>query len=69
VIFDHCPADRDEVAEQYVMRYLSADDAAAFAAHLIACPACAQAAKDAAAYVNAVRNAAKVLLPTRSSKN
>jgi hypothetical protein len=69
VIIDNCPADRDEVAEQYVMRSLTADEAAAFAAPRITCPACAQAAKDAAAYVNAVRNAAKMMLPTRSSKN
>jgi anti-sigma factor RsiW len=58
---DHCPADRDEVAEQYVMRSLSPDDFAAFAAHLIACPVCAHAAEDAAAYVKAVRNAARVM--------
>jgi hypothetical protein len=56
-----CPADRDEMAEQFAMGTLTEVDAATFEEHLILCADCAQATEDATAYVRAMSEVARNL--------
>jgi anti-sigma factor RsiW len=56
-----CPPDPPEVAESYVMGRLGTEDARAFEAHFLICPACASAVEDADKFVRAIRTAAQRL--------
>ena len=54
-----CPVDVGETAELYVMKRLSDGDALRFAIHCLTCPRCAAAVEEAAAFVAAVKCAAR----------
>jgi hypothetical protein len=58
---DHCPADREEVAEAYAMGTLDAAETAAFEDHYITCNSCALAVQEAAGCVGGMRDAARGL--------
>jgi anti-sigma-K factor RskA len=56
---DACPADLDELAERYVLGFLSGEDAAAFEDHYITCPHCADVVQATDDYVRAMGEAAR----------
>ena len=58
---DHCPPDRAEIAEAYVLTRLSPADAIAFEEHYIACAACAAVLQETALYIDAMKAAAEKL--------
>jgi hypothetical protein len=64
---NHCPADQDEIAEAYVMGTLRAEQAGAFEDHYVVCNSCGTVLEKTAAYVDAMRNAAKKLRPETMS--
>ena len=51
---DACPADLDELAERYVLGFLSGEGAAAFEDHYITCPHCADVVQATDDYVRAM---------------
>lgn len=58
---NECPADRDEVAEAYIMGTLPKEQAIAFEEHYVACDHCATVLQKTAEYVDAMRAAAEKL--------
>ena len=56
---NECPADPEEVAEKYTMGILSKEEEAMFEDHYVTCNRCATLLERTAAYVEAMRAAAK----------
>ena len=54
-----CPADREEVAEAYIMEALSAEDSAAFEEHIIGCRRCLGTVEHEAMTAEIIREAAR----------
>jgi anti-sigma-K factor RskA len=58
---EDCPTNREEIAERYVMGTLPEDERVAFEDHYLACADCAMVLQETAAYVEAMRAAARKL--------
>jgi anti-sigma-K factor RskA len=58
---NHCPADRDEIAESYILGTLRTEQADAFEDHYVVCNLCATVLEKTSEYLDAVRLAAKTL--------
>ncbi len=56
---NHCPIDRDEIAEAFVLGNLPEAEASTFQRHLAGCSDCQAAVKRAADFVRAMEDAAK----------
>jgi len=61
-----CPNQADEVAESYCMDRLSESEAAAFEAHYLACPRCAELVEETERFVEAMKGAAQRLRTTEA---
>ena len=62
-----CPADPEDLAENYVMDALDAPDLVAFEEHLLICEQCRDGVEDADMFVRAMRSAALRLLARTAS--
>jgi anti-sigma factor RsiW len=60
-VSNQCPPDPEAIAEAYVMGTLTADEKTAFEDHYLCCEPCATLLQETAAYVDAMRAAAKGL--------
>jgi anti-sigma factor RsiW len=56
---DRCPDDPEKVAEAYLLHRLPADEQRIFEDHYMTCARCARIVETTAAFIGAVRRAAK----------
>ena len=57
----NCPIDAEEVAEQYTMGRLSAEDLGRYEQHLLACSLCTDLVRQVRDFIEALRSASRDL--------